>query len=69
MDKIQTKLGANVGDIPRGVTRRMFDLAGAWRPARTWRFIGNPPKHYNSLVTRRVGQTDDKAQGPVGRFM
>ena len=23
---------------------------------------------YNSLVIRRAGQTDDKAQGPEGRF-
>ena len=24
---------------------------------------------YDSLVTRQAGQTDDKAQGPEGRFM
>ena len=44
-------------------------LAIHWRPALTWRFTSNPPEHYDSLVTRRAGQTDDKAQGPEGRFM
>ena len=30
-----------------------------WDPVDTWRFTGNPV----------MGQTDDKAQGPEGRFM
>ena len=36
MDKSKLNLGANVGDIPRGINRRMYD------PARVWRFTGDP---------------------------
>ena len=46
-----------------------WHLAIHWRPALTWRFKSNPPEHYNTLVTRRTSQTDDKAQGPEGRFI
>ena len=57
-------MGANVGDIPCGVTRRMYDPAGAWRltgdPPGSWRFVSNPAGG---------SETDDKAQGLVGRFV
>ena len=71
----------SVGDIPRGVNRPELNPAGlgglSEDPADTWRvtgdppdlgFTSNPPGHYDSLVIRRAGQTDDKAQGPEGRF-
>ena len=45
------------------------DLAIHRRPALTRRFTSNLTEHYDSLVTRQAGQTDDKAQGPEGRFM
>ncbi|KAM3275923.1 hypothetical protein ACQJBY_044359 [Aegilops geniculata] len=54
-----------VGDIPRGVTRWMYDPTGAWRligdPPGAWQFTDNPPNLGNSLITRRVGQKDNKA--------
>ena len=67
----------SVGDIPRGMTRPDLavylrpglHLAIQWRPALTRRFISNLPEHYDSLVTWQAGHTDDKAQGPEGRFM
>ena len=36
MNKSKLNLGANVGDIPRGINRRMYD------PARVWRLTGDP---------------------------
>ena len=46
-----------------------LQLAIHWQPALTWRFTSNPPERYDTLVTRRTGQMNDKAQGPEGRFM
>ena len=39
-------MGANVGDIPHGVTRRMYDPAGAWR------FTDDPPEPGGLRATR-----------------
>ena len=58
MNKIQAKLGANVGDItPR------------YNPTGTWRLTGDPAELGGSLVTRQAGQTNDKTQQPEGRLM
>ena len=70
---MRSKVMVIVGDIPRGVTRRMYGPARVWRltgdPPGAWRFTDNPPDLGDSLVTRWTGQMDNKAQGPEGCLM
>ena len=51
----------------RNITRLTLGDSLATRPDQT--VYKQPPENYDSLVTQRAGQTDDKAQGPEGRFM
>ena len=65
MDKSKLNLGANVGDIPRGVNRPEVNPAG----------LGGLPATctdetvYSSLVIRQAGKRSDKTRWLNGRFM
>ena len=75
MDKSKLNLGANVGDIPRGVNQPEVNPAGLGGLFETPLTLGGSPATrldlavYDSLVIRQAGQRSDKTQWPNGRFM
>ena len=75
MDKSKLNLGANVGDIPRGVNRPEVNPAGLGGLFETPLTLGGSPATrldlavHDSLVIRQAGQRSDKTRWPVWRFM
>ena len=51
-----------VGDIPRGINRRMYD------PARVWRFTGNPLGHGGLRFIGNPAGGSEERQDPVARL-
>ena len=74
-DKSKLNLGANVGDIPRGVNRPEVNPAGLGGLLETQLKLDDSlVTHldlavYDSLVIRQAGQRSDKTRWPNGRFM
>ena len=71
----KSNLGANVGDIPRGVNRPEVNPAGLGGLFETPLTLGDSPATctdqtvYSSLVIRQAGQRSNKTRWPNGRFM
>ena len=75
MDKSKLNLGANVGDIPRGVNRPEVNPAGLGGLLETRLRLNDSLATrldlavYDSLVIWHAGQRSDKTWWPNGRFM